>query len=113
MNGWSVNQLDELTHVMYPVAADMVCQVHDRADATVRRILTRMDPVHLRALVVVLAAMVPDDVPMDDLVAWTRATPHELLEQVSPVHAARNRAALAAAVGAEDDYRPSPKEAAA
>jgi hypothetical protein len=107
-------QLDAVADVMLPVAADLVCRVRDRDQAAIADTLTPMNVMHLRSLVVVLAAMVPDDRPLNDLIAWTRGAPETVpLGEISPKRAARNRAALAYAVGAHDDYTPHQKGAAA
>lgn len=102
--GWTPERLDELTRVMLPVATDLTCSVREHNATAIAALLTPMDPIHLRALAVVLAAMVPDDVPLDDLIAWTRK-PRTVLEPITTKHACRNREALARAIGVDDDYK--------
>ena len=102
---WTPGALEALAGVMLSVAADLVCRVRDHDQTQIAAVLTPLDPVHLRALVVVLAAMVPADTPMGDLIAWTRTAPGGALEDITPKHAARNRAALAAELGYDDDYK--------
>lgn len=71
--------------------------VRERDYATVRVILhrrTTADPRDWYALAIVLAAAIPDDVPLDDLLAWATAWP----EPVTAEAAAEHRADLAAAL---------------
>ena len=44
-----------------PTAAALICGVHDRDTETVHTLLGALDPASLRAVIVLLADMVPDD----------------------------------------------------
>jgi hypothetical protein len=112
MASWSPEALDELAAVTLPVAAELICQVRDGDQAAIEARLTPMDPLHMRALVVVLAAMVPDDRPLNDLIAWTRGE-WRPLEPITPERAELNRAELADALGIQDTYTPTEKGRAA
>lgn len=100
---WTLDGLDALAHVMLPVAADLACRVRDGDAAGIEQAIGQMDIVHLRALAVVLAAMVPDDRPLDDLIAWTRGAPPPPPADITPAQASRNRAALIAALNEQED----------
>jgi hypothetical protein len=57
---------------MVPVACDLACRVRDGdADGITRMAEAKGWDVETKALLVVLAAMVPDDGPVGDLLAWT------------------------------------------
>ena len=71
MNTLTVDELDDITERMLPVATDLVCQVHDHQRGDAHDLLAGLRVVELRALAVVLAALVPADQPFADLVAWT------------------------------------------
>lgn len=102
---WTPESLDVLAAVMVPVAADLACRVRDYDAAGIEQAIGEMDVMQLRTLAVVLAVMVPDDRPLDDLIAWTRGDPPPPLEPITPAHAARNRAVLARELGLANDYR--------
>jgi hypothetical protein len=54
-------------------AAELVVMVRDEGTDAIGAFLDRCDRQGLYALVVTLAAMVPDDAPMDELLAWITA----------------------------------------
>lgn len=85
--------LDELAERMLPSATQLVCAVQDYDTRDAHRLLSGLDVLELRALAVVLAAMVPDDATLEQLLAWTRYQ-----GPISPRRAAVNRARLLAAV---------------
>lgn len=85
--------LDDLAERMLAPATRLVCAVQDHDVDDAHRLLSGLDVLELRALAVVMAALVPDDATLEDLLAWTRnAGP------ISPRRAAVNRARLMAAV---------------
>lgn len=51
-------------------AANLICTVRDEGADSIGHILDKCDRQALYALCVVLAAMVPDDVPASELLAW-------------------------------------------
>lgn len=51
-------------------AGELVVMVRDESRETIAEYLDEMSPQALYAVVVALAAMVPDDVPQADLLAW-------------------------------------------
>lgn len=73
--GLTVAERDAIANGVLPTAMDLVCQVHDWNAAEIKQILDGFGENGLRALCVVLAAMVPDDEPIDDLIAWTHEEP--------------------------------------
>lgn len=101
MTNWTPEQLDALASALLPTAFGLVTQVRDRDVAAVDEGIGDMGAMQLRTLVVVLAAMVPDDAGMDDLIAWTR----EPWAPIRPERAARNRAELARVEGVRDTYQ--------
>lgn len=64
--------LDPLARAMVPVAAGLSVAVHDRDTPAIKASLIPLDTIQLRALCVVLAAMVPDTGRTLDLLEWTR-----------------------------------------
>jgi hypothetical protein len=72
------------------VASALVCAVHDRDAAQVRDLLVGAD---LPALAVVLAACVPDDARLSDLLDWTADLPQPKPAELQPhgTHAAYER----------------------
>lgn len=60
----------ELARIARLRAASATCLVRDEGADGIGAFLDRLDRQDLYALVTVLAAMVPDDCPMDDLLAW-------------------------------------------
>lgn len=99
--------LDDLAERMLSSATQLVCAVQDYDTRDAHTLLSRLDVLELRALAVVLAALVPDDATLEDLLAWTRCQ-----GPVSPRRAAVNRARLMAAV-ASVAAEPRPKRGAA
>lgn len=95
MTAATVAERDALATGILPVATDLVCQVHDWDAAEIRKTLTGYGEDGLRALCVVLAAMVPDDQPLDELIAWTHEEPRKpcsRCRRVKPIgHFPRNR----------------------
>ena len=62
----------DLAESMVPVACDLTCRVRDAdAEGIARLAEARGWDTETAALLIVLAAMVPDDVPVGDLLAWT------------------------------------------
>jgi len=55
---------------MIPAACDLACLVRDWDQAGIARRLTRLSVQELHALAVVMAAMIPDDAPVSDLLGW-------------------------------------------
>lgn len=53
-------------------ATSLVTVVRDEGADSVARILDPCDRDQLTAVIVALAAMVPDDVPLQELLAWTK-----------------------------------------
>ena len=102
---WTPDFLDALAAVMVPVAADLTCRVRDYDAAGLEQAIGQMDVIHLRTLAVVLASMVPDDRPLDDLIAWTRgeSPPPPGPAPITQAQAAHNQAQLIAALDGRDD----------
>lgn len=101
------SQFDAIHEALLPLVADLVCGVQDRDPVAVHAALDPLAEPHLRGLVMVLAALVPEDVTFDEM-RGTRPLPTYFHSRyITPEGAARNRARLAAALGVEDDYVPS------
>lgn len=98
--------MDALAESLLPRALDLVVQVHDREAVAARGLLAELDWQHLAALCVVLAALVPDDVTQEHLLAWThQAVSRPTVPEITPAQAAAHRQELAWAVGLRfDDY---------
>jgi len=62
--------METVREQMMPVAADLICRVRDLDAGGVAAALLPRTTVELHALAVVLAAMVPDDRQMSDLLSW-------------------------------------------
>ena len=62
----------DLAERMVPVACELACMVRDESRVEVGALLARYDADELRALLVVLAGMVPVDVPASELLGWCR-----------------------------------------
>lgn len=62
---------DPLAASLIEEASAIVCDLHDDDPAVVHRRLARASHLRLRQLVCVLAAMVPTDRRLADLLAWT------------------------------------------
>lgn len=60
----------ELAERLVPIATDLVMRVHDEGRDSIARLLESLADVERCALLVVLAAMVPTDAPVADLLAW-------------------------------------------
>lgn len=80
---------DLLVEAMIGPAMELVGKVGDGDARGVEAILTGLDAERLYALAVVLAAMVPDDVPLGDLMG-----PPPALPPVTPAEAEENRRVL-------------------
>lgn len=65
-----VEAMDVLAMDMVPVASRFVVTVHDRDADVIERAVRRLTGQQKDALLVVLAAMVPDGVGVRDLLAW-------------------------------------------
>jgi hypothetical protein len=68
--GMSARAKGELAEQMVPVAAALACAVRGEETGDIEEILCPMGVLELRALVVVLAAMVPVDAPVGELLDW-------------------------------------------
>ncbi|TMS00135.1 hypothetical protein [Nonomuraea basaltis] len=64
--------LDELVDQMLGPATRLVCAVQDFDPEESHAILEPLDAVELRSLAVALAALVPDDMALEVLLAWSR-----------------------------------------
>lgn len=71
----SPGDLDDFLEDLLPAALGVAVAVRDRDGAEVARILEPLGVLELRALAVALAALVPDDVPFRELLAWTHTDP--------------------------------------
>lgn len=69
-------RLGELAARLVPVACDLVCRVRDDGRDAVAELLGPLTAEEQRALLVVLAAMVPDDRSADELLAWVTWDEH-------------------------------------
>ncbi len=58
-----------------PLATELACLVHDQEVGAIAEFVAQLDAAHTRGLLVVLAAMVPLDQPVGDLLAWTATEP--------------------------------------
>lgn len=96
----NADTLDDLAQQMLWPATKLVAAVHDNDTRTSHAVLTRLDTVELRALAVVLASLVPDDVTLTALARWTCGAP-----PVSERQAARHRADLEAELAADAAQR--------
>lgn len=92
--------LDDLAARMLWPAVTLVTAVHDADAQASRQVLRRLGTIELRALCVVLAALVPDDQALTVLTRWTRDAP-----SVSDRQAARHRQELEAELAAEARHR--------
>ncbi len=90
-----MSHLDALAESLIPTAARLVVAVHDDDTTDAHDALGRLGVLELRALCVVLAAMVPDDESLSSLLAWTRG-----VAPISERQAAANRARLEATIAA-------------
>lgn len=84
---------DEQAAAMIPVAADLACMVRDEDVAGIAAQLGKLDCQQFYALAVVMAAMIPDDQPVGDLLAWFEAgTPQrEAMLRKAHVRAAKRQ----------------------
>jgi hypothetical protein len=60
----------DMAERLVPVAADLVLRVHHEGRDSIGHLLATLTPKERWALPVVLAAMVPPDLPVGDLLAW-------------------------------------------
>lgn len=67
----SLAEREHLAETLIPVAADLICRVHDDGPEATGALLASLSDEQRWALPVVLAAMVPPDRPIADLLAWT------------------------------------------
>lgn len=71
----AAHELDNLVEEMLPAATELAVCVRDRDIAGVHAVLGPLldvgDRTRIGALVVALAALVPDDIPFGQLLAWT------------------------------------------
>lgn len=87
MSALTVEQKDDLLKEMLPVATALVCAVRDRERDDIAEAIAPLERDWLRtkALVIALAAMVPDDRTFAELVLWTHgpAVSDEQYKQVT------------------------------
>ncbi|MFI7628425.1 hypothetical protein [Microbispora rosea] len=95
-----MTDLDALAETMLPPATALVVAVHDHDVAAAHATLAGLDVLQLRALAVTLAALVPDDHTLTELLAWTRSQ-----GPISDRQAAVNRQRLEATLAAHDAHR--------
>jgi hypothetical protein len=70
----------DLAESMVPKACELACLVHDADAGGIAAFIAALDPDHVGALLVVLAAMVPVDERSDaDLLAWVGGGPLTVL----------------------------------
>lgn len=103
-------QRGELAARMVTVACELACLVRDEDRDAVGEFLARLTPVPLplevRALLVVLAAMVPDDATTDQLLAWVTFDEFgQLLPGAVPVLQRREKAPVVEPCGTLAAYR--------
>lgn len=70
------NTRGDLAERLVPVAADLVLRVRDEGRDSIGHLLITLTPEERWALPVVLAAMVPPDLPVGDLLAWVTWDEH-------------------------------------
>jgi hypothetical protein len=79
MNQNQPHPLDDLLEELLPKAAEVAVAVRDRDAQAVKDALAPLlepaDLLGLKGLIVVLAVLIPDDLPFGDLLAWTHG-PH-------------------------------------
>jgi hypothetical protein len=105
----ALRRADRAEHAL-PVASALVCAVRDRDAAQVAQLLSAAD---LPALAVVLAACVPDDARMSELLDWTADLPQPKPAELQPhgTHAAyvrhwnRSEQPCELCVNAEREYQ--------
>ena len=79
----------DLAESMVPKACELACLVHDADAEGVAAFIDALDPDHVPALMVVLAAMVPvDDRSPGDLLAWEGSVPEAVKWRQMPLMAA-------------------------
>lgn len=88
-----MTDLDELVGRMLGPATRLVCAVQDFDPEESHAILEPLDAIQLRSLAVALAALVPDDMALEVLLAWSRSE-----GPISPRKARVNRRRLEAEV---------------
>jgi len=66
----------ELAERLIPVATDLVIRVHDEGRDSAGQLLSSLTDTDRWALLIVLAAMVPPDAPVGDLLAWVTWNEH-------------------------------------
>lgn len=80
---WEV--ADEVAELAAAIVVDLRDEDPERLHARLRA-LRRRDPLRVEQLVVALAAMVPDDVPVSELLGWTdRLMPETRRRQLAKV----------------------------
>lgn len=76
----------DLAERMIPLACDLACKVRDGDAEGIARLAAEHEwDTPTAALLVVLAAMVPDDGPVGDLLAWTEGLEVSLAWQQEPL----------------------------
>lgn len=95
-----MTDLDALAERMLPPAATLVVAVHDHDIPTAHAMLEPLGVLELRALAVTLAALVPDDRTLTELLAWTRGQ-----APISDRQAAAHRAQLEQTLAEHDAAR--------
>jgi hypothetical protein len=61
---------ERLAERLLPKAQELVCLVRDEGPDSIGEWLAGLSKTETQALAVILAAMVPDDKPVDELLAW-------------------------------------------
>lgn len=72
----TATRLGALAARLVPVAADLVVRVHEEGRESIGELLGRLNDEERWALPVVLAAMVPPDRPVSELLAWVTWDEH-------------------------------------
>lgn len=68
---WNASRRNErLAERLLPKALELVCLVRDEGPDAIGAWLAKLNRAERRALPVILAAMVPDDQPIDELLGW-------------------------------------------
>lgn len=77
---------DDLAASMIPVVADIACLVRDGDRKGIERRLRKLDGQQWYAFAVVAAAMIPDDEPVADLLAWLEPGSPQREEMLRKAH---------------------------
>lgn len=102
-----MNLADAMVARMLPMATDLVIRVHDREPDGIAELVEPMGIQELRTLVVVLAAMVPTDARIGDLLAWVDDPSHLDLKRCCLCGEDKPRVAFTVERRKPDGRRPS------